>query len=128
MVRVDGKTHQKSSAAAYKLNGGETIEWFYTKDWTTVPGAMDFMKSKASPKDVITSGASGPNHHRAMHVKVKAKRLNADGTKETRRGLRQTASISDDHQAGGGEKVRGDRAGAAQGRQQGRGQCSRRWM
>ena len=81
MVRVDGKLIEVS-AAAYKLNGGETIEWFYTKDWTTVPGAMDFMKSETK-SDVITSGASGSATTTApTDVKVSEK-TNADGTKET---------------------------------------------
>jgi len=38
MVRVDG-TLIETSSAQYKLKGGEKIEWFYTKDWTKVPGA-----------------------------------------------------------------------------------------
>ncbi len=39
MVRVDGVLINVS-AAKYKLQGGETIEWFYTKDYTKVPGAV----------------------------------------------------------------------------------------
>ena len=81
MVRVDGKLIEVS-AAAYKLNGGETIEWFYTNDWTTVPGAMDFMKPETK-SDVTTSGASGSAITTApTDVKVSEK-TNADGTKET---------------------------------------------
>ena len=49
MVRVDGVLIE-TSAAQYKLQGGEEIEWFYTKDWTKVPGAGG---SKAAALTVI---------------------------------------------------------------------------
>ena len=89
-------TNGKNSGWMYKVNGtlpevgltscsiknGDDIVWFYTNDWTTVPGAMDFMKSETKP-DVTTSGASGSATTTApTDVKVSEK-TNADGTKET---------------------------------------------
>ena len=89
-------TNGKNSGWMYKVNGtlpevgltscsiknGDDIVWFYTNDWTTVPGAMDFMKSETK-SDVTTSGASGSATTTApTDVKVSEK-TNADGTKET---------------------------------------------
>ena len=48
MVRVDG-TLIETSAAQYKLKGGEEIEWFYTKDWTKVPGSSGIKDAAAVP-------------------------------------------------------------------------------
>ena len=88
-------TNGQNSGWMYKVNGtlpdvgltscsiknGDDIVWFYTNDWTTVPGAMDFMHGENS--SVTTSGASGSAITTApTDVKVSEK-TNADGTKET---------------------------------------------
>lgn len=45
MVRVNGILIDVS-AADYTLQGNEKIEWFYTKDWTSVPGASSAVKEE----------------------------------------------------------------------------------
>ena len=76
MVRVDGVLIDVS-AADYKLNGGEKIEWFYTKDWTTVPGAIG---GKTEEIKNVTSDTKAGTTTAPTEVKVTEK-TNADGTK-----------------------------------------------
>ena len=55
MYSVNGYTPPTTAASDYILNGGESIVWYYTKDYTKEPGVM-------VPEDqssVTTSGTSG---------------------------------------------------------------------
>ncbi len=76
MYKVDGKLPD-IPANAYKLNGSEKIEWFYTKDWTTVPGAIG---GKTEEIKNVTSDTKAGTTTAPTEVKVTEK-TNADGTK-----------------------------------------------
>ena len=79
MYRVNGVL-PSVYLAQYPLHNGDDIEVFYTKNWTTVPGASGMGEQTS---DVTTSGASGSATTTApTDVKVSEK-TNADGTKET---------------------------------------------
>lgn len=56
MVRVDGELIQVS-AAKYKLKGGEEIEWFYTKDYTKVPGAAKPTVEETATEAAVSGSA-----------------------------------------------------------------------
>ena len=73
---MDGKLPD-IPANAYKLNGSEKIEWFYTKDWTTVPGAIG---GKTEEIKNVTSDTKAGTTTAPTEVKVTEK-TNADGTK-----------------------------------------------
>ena len=76
MYKVDGKLPD-IPANEYKLNGNEKIEWFYTKDWTTVPGTTS---GAAEEVKSVTSDTKAGTTTAPTEVKVSEK-TNADGTK-----------------------------------------------
>lgn len=76
MYKVDGKLPD-IPANEYKLNGNEKIEWFYTKDWTTVPGTTG---GAAEEVKSVTSDTKAGTTTAPTEVKVSEK-TNADGTK-----------------------------------------------
>ena len=79
MYRVNGVL-PSVYLAQYPLHNGDDIEVFYTKNWTTVPGASGMGEQTS---DITTSGPSGSATTTApTDVKVSEK-TNADGTKET---------------------------------------------
>ena len=76
MYKVDGKLPD-IPANAYKLNGSEKIEWFYTKDWTTVPGTIG---GKTEEIKNVTSDTKAGTTTAPTDVKV-GEKISADGTK-----------------------------------------------
>ena len=79
MYKVDGKLPD-IPANEYKLNGNEKIEWFYTKDWTTVPGTTGGGGGTTEEIKNVTSDTKAGTTTAPTEVKVNEK-TNADGTK-----------------------------------------------
>ena len=77
MYKVDGKLPD-IPANEYKLNGNEKIEWFYTKDWTTVPGTIGGGTTEEVKN--VTSDTKAGTTTAPTEVKV-GEKTNADGTK-----------------------------------------------
>ena len=77
MYKVDGKLPD-IPANEYKLNGNEKIEWFYTKDWTTVPGTIGGGKTEEIKN--VTSDSKTGTTTAPTEVKV-GEKISADGTK-----------------------------------------------
>ncbi|MDR1573406.1 MAG: S-layer homology domain-containing protein, partial [Clostridiales Family XIII bacterium] len=60
LYRVNGVETIKESAAAYKLNAGDELEWFYTRDYTKEEGSGAWSGSAATADESAATAALRP--------------------------------------------------------------------